>query len=243
MTIAVEEGYRKQKLIEHTGGFIPLDKMTHYVGKIDRDQMDGFKQGTHESLIPKELYESAVKKIQESQGNTPEGEQSDNFKQDYFFERMNALLPLVDLYRLDESCNSEDDSYAKEILKKLHDIFVDVYGTDNMENSSHEFLVIPAVIRGRATGHIGLGIVELDFESSGEHWRTYFLTPRGVIERHQEEIYNDNYNYIIDTYISYDYWYTATVEQDIHVDFENVPEKICGMLDVCYPDQYEMKME
>lgn len=117
MTIAVEEGYRKQKLIEHTGGFIPLDKMTHYVGKIDRDSMDGFKQGTHESLIPKELYESAVKKIQESRGNTPEGEQSDNFKQNYFFERMDALLPLVNLYRLDESCNSEYDSYAKETLK------------------------------------------------------------------------------------------------------------------------------
>jgi hypothetical protein len=42
-----------------------------------------------------------------------------------------------------------------------------------------------------------------------------------VIERHQEEIYNDNYNYIMDTYIPYDYCYTATVERDIHVDFEN----------------------
>ena len=65
-------------------------------------------------------------------------------------------------------------------------------------------MVIPAVIKARKTGHIGLGIVELDLESSGKHWRTYFLTPRGVIERHQEEIYNDNYNYITDTYIPYD---------------------------------------
>ena len=243
LTAAVGEGYRKQEIIEHAGGFIPLDRITRYVGKIDREPMRGLKQVTHKSLISKGLYESAVKKIQESRSNTSEEKQDDNFKQGHFFERMDALLPLVDLYRLDESCNSEDDSYAKEILKKLHDIFVDVYGTDYLENSNHEFVVIPAVIKGRETGHIGLGIIELDLESSREHWRTYFLTPRGVIERHQEEIYNDNYNYITDTYIPYDYWYTATIERDIHVDFENVPEKISSMLDACYTDHPEMKME
>lgn len=242
LTAAVEEGYRKQKFIENAGGYIPLDKITHYVGKIDQEPLGKFKQVTHKSLISKELYASAVKKVQEIQNHTPAEEQGDNLRQDNFFERMDALLPLVDLYKLDESCNSEDDSYAKEILKQLHDIFVDAYETDNLENSNHEFVVIPAVIKARKTSHIGLGIVELDLESSGEHWRTYFLTPRGVIERHQEETYNDNYNYIMDTYIPYDYWYTAAIERDIHVDFENVPEKISDMLDACYPDQPEMKM-
>lgn len=247
LIVEVNKEYRLQKEIAkgsiHFGGYIPSHNVGHYVGKVVQGLPSGFEKLVHEPLIPKELYESAVKKIQESQKHTPEEEQGDNWRQDKFFERMDALLPLVDLYKLDESCNSSDDSYAKEILKQLHDIFVDVYGTDNLENSNHEFVVIPAVIKARKTGHIGLGIVELDLESSGEHWRTYFLTPRGVIERHKEETYNDNYNYIMDTYIPYDYWYTATVEGDIHVDFENVPEKISGMLDACYPDQHEMKME
>lgn len=60
---------------------------------------------------------------------------------------------------------------------------------------------------------------------------------------HQEKTYNYNYNYIMDTYIPYDYWYTATIERDIHVDLENVPKKISGMLDAYYPDHPEMKME
>jgi hypothetical protein len=39
----------------------------------------------------------------------------------------------------------------------MHDLFVEVYGTDYLD-SNFEFVGLPAVIQGRNTGHIGLGI-------------------------------------------------------------------------------------
>lgn len=39
-----------------------------------------------------------------------------------------------------------------------------------------------------------------------------------------------NANYVRGTYILCNYWYAVSVEQDIHVDFDHVPEKINGML-------------
>lgn len=158
-----------------------------------------------------------------------------------YIERLNAVIPTVDFAKLDESCNSEDDSYAKEILKRMHDICVEVYGTDHFDNYSYEFIEFPAVIRGRNTGHIGLGIVTLDLESSGEHWGTFFLTPKGVIEQGGENIKPAESKYLSTVYIPYEYWYTVSVERDHHVDFDNAPEKVAALLNHCYSNQPEME--
>lgn len=158
-----------------------------------------------------------------------------------YIERLNAMLPTVDFAKLDQSCNSENDSYAKEILKRMHDICVDVYGTDHFDNYTYEIVEFPAVIRGRNTGHIGLGIVTLDLESSGEHWGTFFLTPKGVIEQGGENIKPDQSKYLSTVYIPYEYWYTVSVERDFHVNFDNAPEKVAALLEHCYSEQPEME--
>lgn len=131
-----------------------------------------------------------------------------------------------------------------QVLSHLRQInmFVEVYGTDDLD-SNYEFVEMIAVIQVRKTGHIGLAIINFDLESYGEHWRTYFLTPRGVVEQHQDNIFKDDYNYVMEIYLPYDYWYTVSVEGDIHVDFDNVLEKINGMLNACHPDHLGMKME
>ncbi|WP_242859765.1 hypothetical protein [Clostridium argentinense] len=49
-------------------------------------------------------------------------------------------------------------------------------------------------------------------------------------------------NYVRETYIPCNYWYAVSVEQDIHVDFDHVLEKINGMLNVCYLDQAEKSL-
>ena len=162
--------------------------------------------------------------------------------QDAYIDCLNEMLPSVDFLKLEQSCNSADDEYAKEILKQMHDIFVKVYGTDSLENSEYEFIEVPAVIRGRKTGHIGLGIVMLDLESSGEHWGTFFFTPKGIVDQNGEKMSDADTTFIKNTYIPYDYWYTVTIERDIHVDFNQVPEKIADLLKGCYPDQPELKM-
>lgn len=153
-----------------------------------------------------------------------------------YIERLNCILPTVEFAKLDHSCNSAEDDYAKEVLKQMHDAFVEVYGTDYLDNSDYEFVELPVV-------NIGLGIVSLDLDSSGEHWGTFFLTPMGVIDQGNEKLQPTQSNYLSTIYIPYDYWYTVSVERDHHVDFENLPEKIADMLNACYPDQPELKME
>ncbi|WP_041272717.1 hypothetical protein [Desulfitobacterium hafniense] len=159
--------------------------------------------------------------------------------QETYIERLNTLLPTVDLRKLDQSCNSTKDEYAKAMLKQMHDMFVEVYGTDYLEVGGYGFVELPAVIQARNTGHIGLGIVTLDLESSGEHGGTFFLTPLGVID--QEKRTPAQAKYLSTVYIPYDYWYTVSLERDHHVDFDNVPEKVADLLRTCHGGQPEMK--
>ncbi len=148
---------------------------------------------------------------------------------------------MLDYVKLEQSCNSEDVSYAGEVLKLLHDTLVENYGTENLDDSL-EFVELPAIIRGR-TGHIGLGIVSLDLQSSGEHWGTYFLTPQGVIDQGAEKISKEHVTYLKKVYIPYDYWYTTMLEYDPHVDFDSIPEKAIEILNACPPEQPGLTMK
>jgi hypothetical protein len=157
-----------------------------------------------------------------------------------YIERVNALLETVDFSSLDRSCNSEDSAYACKILKQMHDLFTEVYQTDSLDYE-YEFVDVPAVIRGRNTGHLCLGLVTLDLQSSGEHFGTWFFTPRGVIDQGFEKMRPEDELYLKAFYTPYDYWYTVYIQRDHHVDFDHVPEKVADMLNACYPEQQEQK--
>ena len=159
-----------------------------------------------------------------------------------YIERLNMLLKTVDFTRLDRSCNSKGDAYAREILKQIHDLFTEVYQTDSLDYE-YEFVDVPAVIRGRNTGHLCLGLVTLDLQSSGEHFGTWFFTPRGVIDQGFEKMRPEDELYLKAVYIPYDYWYTVYIQRDHHVDFDHVPEKVAAMLNACYPEQQEQKQD
>lgn len=163
--------------------------------------------------------------------------------QNKYIIKLNKIIPDIDYTRLDQSCNSTDNEYAKTILKQLHDAFVDVYETDYLDQGEYEFVELPAVIRGRNTDHIALGIVSLDLESSGEHWGTLFLTPKGVLQQGGENLSEQAKAYINKTFIPYDYWYTVELENDIHIDFENIPEKVADILKTCSLDRPEISEE
>lgn len=68
------------------------------------------------------------------------------------------------------------------------------------------------------------------------------MTPEGVIEQKGKDLSEADANYVRGTYIPCNYWYAVSVEQDIHVDFDHVLEKINGMLNVCYLDQAEKSL-
>lgn len=162
--------------------------------------------------------------------------------QKQYIDKVNGYLSQVDFAKLDRSCNSADDSYAKEVLKALHDLFVEVYGVDYLD-TGYEFVDMPAVILGCETGHIGLGLVSLYIPDSGEHYGTSFFTPLGVLDDGDEELTAADRKYLRDNYGPYDYWYTIELERDYHVDFESIPAKVADLLNHCPLDRPEIKLE
>lgn len=150
--------------------------------------------------------------------------------QEKFIENVNRVLYDVNYEKLDESCNGGNLEYAKEVLGKMHEAFFSAYGSYYLERDEYEFVELPAVIRGRNEGHVTLGIVTVDLQSSGEHWETFFLTPRGVLNQSGKSLPESDRNYLRENFAPYDYWYTPIVEGDIHVDFEDVPESVQSLL-------------
>ena len=86
---------------------------------------------------------------------------------------------------------------------------------------------MPAVIRGQ-NGKMCLGIVCLDLSSSGEHWGTTFFTPYGILEQgNQMSAVEQKF---IRQFSPYSYWYSPEIEGDIHVDFDETPDDVAGIL-------------
>ena len=163
--------------------------------------------------------------------------------QEKFAKNMNAVLNNVHFVRLECSCMSPNKSYAGEVLKEMHGAFVKTYGTDYLEEGEFEFVNIPAVIRSRNTGKLCLGIVTLDLESSGEHWGTDFLTPYGVVSQGDPNMNADLQQYIRDSFVPYDYWYTADVERDIHVSLDGMPEDVADLIAVARGEQQNQEFD
>ncbi len=153
--------------------------------------------------------------------------------QKQYIEAVDKILSDVDFPRLSRSINSQDTGYAKEVLQKLHQAFVDTHGRDCITEIDGDFIDVPAVIRGQKTGEYALGIVTLDVRSSGEHWATAFLSKYGVIVENGEGFSFSEVKYINDRFVPYSYWYTPEIPGDIHVDFENLPSKVQTLLSDC----------
>lgn len=162
--------------------------------------------------------------------------QDSNKLQAAYIDKLNKdILPHLDFKKLHESCNA-DLQYAKDVLKSLHDAFVDVYQTDTLSDRDFEFVLVPAVIQAEKTGNLSLGILTLDIASSGEHWGTIFFTDQGLIDGNDPNLPSAGKDYIRANYIPYQYWYTVDLERDHHVDFENMPENVREILDCCQPE-------
>lgn len=153
--------------------------------------------------------------------------------QKQYIGAVDDILSTVDFPLLSQSCNSQNIDYAKEVLQKLHQAFVDTYGSDCISSGVEDFIDVPAVIKGNKTGEMALGLVMLDLSSSGEHWGTAFFTKHGVLEQGSENLSPAGRKYINDHFIPYSYWYTPEIPCDIHVDFENLPGKVQTLLSAC----------
>ena len=84
-----------------------------------------------------------------------------------FVEAVNGILRELDFEELDRSCNGRDPSYAQEILQKMHQAFLDIYGTDCLTDPAATVVELPAVFRGRRTGEVAVGVVAIDLTAKG----------------------------------------------------------------------------
>ena len=150
-----------------------------------------------------------------------------------FIGKVNTILEEVDFEKLLESANGQDQSYAMDTLKQLHQAFVDTYGTDCITDSDLGFIDVPAVIRGRKAGEVFLGLVTIDLESSGEPWNTQFIMEDGVVDQENcDKTARWNTEFFCRVG-GYDYWYTPEIPGDIHVNFESIPHKVETLLRSC----------
>lgn len=160
-----------------------------------------------------------------------------------FVNNINAVLRKVSFEQLESSLQTPDKSYVGEVLKEMHNAFVKTYGTDYLEEGKHELVNIPAVIQSRKTGKLCLGIVTLDLQSSGEHWGTDFITPYGVVSQGDPDPDVNLKKYIRDNFTPYNYWYTADVERDIHVGFDDVPEDVAALISAARSEQESEELD
>ena len=157
-------------------------------------------------------------------------------KNQLFINKVNELLKKVNFRKLDYSCNVGDKAYARNFLDEMHKAFVDVYGTDYLDCASGEFVDLPAVIRGEKTGKIAIGLVNIDLQSSGEHYGSYMFTEIGVVDDTGSKVSERMSDYISKMFIPYQYWYTPYVSGDHHVNFDNMPDDVAAIMDYEIPN-------
>ena len=142
------------------------------------------------------------------------------------------ILPFIDYDKLHNSYKT-DMIYAKGILNLLHEAMVKVYGSDYLDwkDGDDGYVVIPGVLRGEKTGNICLALFDIDLQSSGEHCGTDYLCRLGVISQggssEQEQHLTTAVN---NSYVPYEYCYTAIVHDDHHVDVEKLSKELKAVL-------------
>ena len=150
-----------------------------------------------------------------------------------FIRAVNSILEGMDFEELDRSCNGNDPTYAQDILQQMHQAFLNIYRTDCLTDPSLTLVELPAVIRGKRTGEVTLGLVTLDLAASGGRWNTVFITPVGVLSQNKEQMSRIQRTYLLEKFMPYDYWYTPGVPCDAHINYDNVPYKVVRLATAC----------
>lgn len=146
---------------------------------------------------------------------------------------VNCILKGLDFRRLEESCNSYEQIYAKEVLGRLHQAFVDTYGTDFLPYSVEPFVSMPAVLWGKKNGDVTLGMVVVDMTRAGELVDTVLFTSKGILDQRRDLLSSVGNQDLIQKYIPYDYWYTPELACDQRVNFDYIPARVYSLLRSC----------
>ena len=150
-----------------------------------------------------------------------------------YVDYINAnVLPKINYERLQADYGTEDKAYAKSVLNALHQGVQAVYGTETFgRETAGGYVLLPGVVQSKDTGELCIALLELDLQSSGEHCGTDFLVRYGCVNQFEEEMPAKVKKFLHDTYGSYEYGYTATLTDDIHVDRVKLPPAMREVLE------------
>lgn len=154
-------------------------------------------------------------------------------KDEMLLNNVSMQINGFDLQKVSASYHTEEKTEAKELLKLFHNEFCKAFDTecvDDLIDSGEDFIHLPAVIKSRETGDICIGFVEVDIDSSGEHWGTNFLFDRGFVS-HNDTLDRNPMVPQRQAFGVYDYWYTPDYYGDIHSDKSTAPKDVREMLE------------
>lgn len=154
-------------------------------------------------------------------------EEQSEMKQELFIKKVNEeVIPCIEWVGMKNAYQHGDMQVPTDLLRMLHEKFVEVYGSDHIEPSDG-FVTVPGVVKA-PDGKLYPALLDLDASSSGEHYGTTFFTPKGVL---CDQSNDPEVKMAISRMWPYDYWYTVNMERDHHVDWENCPDEAMSMLE------------
>ncbi len=167
-------------------------------------------------------------------------ERSSHLMKTYVAKLNRDVVETVDWEALQTSYDQGNFAAQTDILKALHETFIEVYGADTVD-SDLGFVKVPGVIFA-ADGNLYPVLLDLDTAASGEHWGTTVFTPSGIFSDADE---NEEAKAVFERLVPYKYWYLPmpNLEDDIHVDFRHCPEEVRTMINEVYGMRNEVKLE
>ncbi len=167
-------------------------------------------------------------------------EKSEQLQREYIDKVNKEVIPCIEWVGMNNAYKNGDMTVPTDLLRMLHEKYIEVYGTDHLDSDSG-MATVPGVVLAK-DGNIYPALLDIDASSSGEHWGTTFFTPRGVFgdDNKTEEVVEE-----IRKLIPYDYWYTVDLESDCHVSWDQCPADVVNMLNEATEPlpQNEVKLE
>ena len=178
-----------------------------------------FDNGRHLGLIP---GEDSFRRLTQQELLDERSEKL----QDAFVDKVNLeVIPCIEWVGMHHAYQKGNMEVPTDLLKILHEKFVEVYGSDHI-GTDNGMVTVPGVVKA-ADGNLYVALLDLDAASSGEHWGTTFFTPRGVLSDQTED---PQIREEVKKLIPYDYWYTVEMERDHHVNWDKCPDQATEML-------------
>lgn len=137
-----------------------------------------------------------------------------------------------DFGKIVESYKTEDKTAAKEFLKAMHNIFVDTFGTDNVDDISdagESSVHLPAVLKSEKTGDIRLGLVCVNTDYYGDYLCMSHITSKGIMIPYDMELDEQSIKEM-ESIEPYGYWYTPEYEGDMYMRL-HMPDDVREIVD------------